>query len=65
MSNREFWQWESSCGRKVRYSRRSLALRCIQRIASAGGGYKLESFVTYRCRFCGGYHLGHLNGSGF
>ncbi len=44
-----------SCGNKRRYESEREALDGAYLIRMQGG----ESLDAYRCRFCGGWHLGH------
>lgn len=55
----QYNDWASSCGRKRRYSRAAHARMCIGRILKLGEGLGMETLNTYRCRFCGGFHIGH------
>lgn len=53
---------KQSCTRKRRYATRGNAWNSIRALISRGAwGFDLH---PYECRFCGGYHVGHRNGSG-
>jgi hypothetical protein len=59
MGNTDFCLWDSSCRKKVRYSHAADARMRIRRISRLGDGLGVEALATYRCRFCGGFHIGH------
>jgi ribosomal protein L32 len=59
MDNIDFCRWESSCGRKVRFSRVTHAKMRIRRIMHSGNGLAVDALAAYRCKFCGGFHIGH------
>lgn len=55
-----FCAWECGCRRKTRYSKARHANGRIQHILRLSGGYAAGSLRPYRCRFCGGWHFGHV-----
>jgi hypothetical protein len=57
-----FCAWDSGCRNKVRYSRARDAVRGILRISRLAGRHGVGSLREYHCRFCGGWHFGHLRG---
>jgi len=61
MSVREmFWAWDSGCRSKVRYSKARHATQRILQISQLSSRQGMDLLRTYHCRFCGGWHLGHL-----
>lgn len=46
-----------ACGSKKRYASQEEAGRHAGAARYAYGGY----FAVYRCRWCGGFHIGHAN----
>jgi len=54
-----FCRWDSSCGRKTRFSHAAHARMRIRRIVRSGQGLAVESLAAYRCQVCGGFHIGH------
>jgi hypothetical protein len=56
----KFMAWDSGCGRKVRYSKARHAFQQIRRISRLSDRRAVDSLETYHCRFCGGWHFGHL-----
>jgi len=55
----DFCCWDSGCRKKVRFSHAAHARMRIRRIVPSGNGLAVESLATYRCQFCGGFHIGH------
>lgn len=51
------------CESKKRYSTREEAERAIAQIFYHSHGYPGKLNV-YHCKFCGGWHVGHMKGSG-
>jgi len=54
-----FCRWSSSCASKVRFSHAKHAQMRIRQI-SHSGGFGVGRLVSYRCRFCSGFHIGHF-----
>jgi hypothetical protein len=59
MEIRDYCHWAASCGRKKRYRCANHARMCMSRILRQGNGIEMETLATYRCSFCGGFHMGH------
>jgi hypothetical protein len=57
MSMVDYCRWDSSCGRKVRFSRAAHAQKRLRRILHSGFGFAVDTLPAYRCRFCLGFHL--------
>ncbi len=55
----DFCRWDSSCGKKVRFSQAAHARMHIKRILRLGDGLSVEFLAAYRCQFCRGFHIGH------
>lgn len=55
----EYCSWASSCGRKVRCKNAARARKKITSSLHWENGLDVESLQAYRCRFCGGFHVGH------
>lgn len=47
---------ETSCIPKARYHTRALARRQAKHLSRKEG----ERIAAYRCRYCKGYHVGHM-----
>jgi len=59
MENIDFWCWDSSCARKTRFSHATHARAQIMRLADSGDGFGIDALVSYKCRYCAGFHIGH------
>ncbi len=47
-----------SCTRKVRYSKKKSAVNVVKAMKKKGVIFTEEPNI-YKCKYCGGWHLGH------
>jgi hypothetical protein len=59
MTEVDYCKWDSSCGRKVRFSRAAHAQKRLRRILDSGIGFAVDTLAAYRCNFCLGFHIGN------
>lgn len=59
MTEVDYCRWDSSCGRKIKFSRAAHAYRRLWRILHSGYGFAVDTLAAYRCLFCFGFHIGH------
>lgn len=59
MDNLEFYRWDTFRGRKIRFSHAAHARMRIRHILHSVNGLAVDSLAACRCKFCGGFHIGH------
>jgi len=63
MGHIDFAYWDASCARKTRFSHATHAEARICHILNSGNGLGVRALVTYKCRYCSGFHIGHKHSS--